>query len=353
VTQAQETTDPVRQLLDFLAANHARLSPLLVLTHDFPDPDALASAWGLRELARAFKIDARVMYGGVISRAENRAMVKLLRMPLRKLKPADLKRHRHVALVDTQPRFENNPFPPDRRATLVLDQHASAAAPDADLAIVDTTCGATCVIVAQALLRHGVELGKPLATAIAYGILSDTLDLYRVTRPDVIQTYLAVLRQCDMRILAGIQNPPRSRRFFTTLGRSIQVASAYRRVMVAHLGPVSSPEEVAQVADFLLTYERADWSFCTGRARGGRLYLSLRSNKVNAQAGEVLRHIVNDPDEAGGHGGVAGGRVMVGKGATDEAWHALEHTLQARLARRLRLPATAEFRRVFGGAALS
>ncbi|ODS52668.1 MAG: hypothetical protein ABS36_16625 [Acidobacteria bacterium SCN 69-37] len=346
MTAAPHIDVHARQLLAFLSAHRRRISPLLILTHDFPDPDALASAWGLHHLAKAVGIDAHIAYGGVIGRAENRAMVELLRIPVHRLKPSDLRRYAHVALVDTQPRFENNPFPADRRATIVLDQHHPVEDVSADLAIIDTGCGATCVIVAQALLIEGIEIPVTMATAIAYGILSDTLDLYRVTRTDVIQTYLRVLHRCDMRTLAEIQNPPRSRHFFTTLGRSIRTAVVCRRVMVAHLGAVSSPEDVALVADFLLTYEHASWSFCTGRSRGN-LHLSLRTGLPDAQASDVLRDVVDDPDEAGGHGGVAGGRIGVGRRTTADQWTALEQTLQTRLAKRLRLPAKAVFRRVF------
>ena len=336
-----------RQLLEYLETRRGRLSPLLIVPHDHPDPDALASAYGLYHLAqRVFDIDARIVYGGIVTRAENRAMVKLLRIPIHKVRPADWKRHRHVALVDTQPRFRNHSFPRNRRATIVIDQHLPAEPPVADLALVDTGCGATCVILAQALQLAAVELPARLATAIAYGILSDTQDLYRATRPDVVQTYLDVLHRCDMRMLAEIQNPRRSRRFFTTLGRGIQDAHAYRRVIVSHLGQVTGPAAVAQVADFLITYERVNWSFCTGRFKGS-LYLSLRAARSNGQAGDVLRDIVDSPDQAGGHGGVAGGRVGVGNEAGDEAWRRLEEKLQVRLARRLRLPASGEFRRLF------
>lgn len=346
MTRKRENQEYARELLTFLSTNRKRLSPLLILTHDFPDPDALASAWALQHLARAFDIETRVVYGGLITRAENRAMVKLVKLPAHKIRASDLKQFRHVALVDTQPRFENNPFPANRRASLVIDQHKSSVEPAADLSLIDLECGATCVIVAQALLLREIEIPVGLATAIAYGIVSDTLDLYRVSRADVIQTYLRVLHRCDMRMLAEIQNPPRSRRFFVTLGRGIQGAAAYRRVMVAHLGSVASPEGVAQVADLLLTYERADWSFCTGRCRG-TLYLSLRTGLPGAQASDVLRKIVDNPNQAGGHGGVAGGRISVGRDADDVAWKAVEQMLQGRLAKRLRLPARAEFRRVF------
>ena len=322
------------------------MSPLLILTHDFPDPDALASAWGLQVLVRHFGVESRIVYGGVVTRAENRAMVKLLKLPAHRLKHGELRKAKHVALVDTQPRFENNPFPSSRRATLVVDQHEPLEELSAELALVDTGCGATCVIVAQALLLQGVDIPPPLATALAYGIISDTLDLYRVDRDDVIQAYLRVLRRSDMRTLAEIQNPQRSKRFFTVLSRGLQSAAAYRRVMVAHLGTVSSPEDVAHVADFLLTYERADWSLCTGRVRGA-LCLSLRTEVPGARAADVLRRLVASPDDAGGHGGIAGGRIVVGRRPGEAEWRRVERSLRDKLARELKLPARTEFRRVF------
>ena len=334
------------ELLTYLARCGGALSPLLILTHDFPDPDALASAWALQHLATAYGVESRIVYTGVISRAENRAMAKQLKMPIHKLKTGELARFKSVALVDTQPAFENNAFPRTRRAAIVIDQHEPIQPVSADLAAIDTSCGATCVILAQALLLQAADIPAPLATALAYGILSDTLDLYRVDRDDVIQTYLRVLRRSDMRALAQIQNTQRSRRFFTTLARGLYVATAYRRVMVAHLGPVTSPEDVAHVADFLLTYDRADWSFCTGRLKG-HLYLSLRTEAAGAEAVRALRGVVDAPGDAGGHGSIAGGRMTLGAEDTDRNWRALEREVQQRLAAKLKLPAGGEFRRVF------
>ena len=334
------------ELLTHLTQHGSTLSPLLILTHDFPDPDALAAAWGLQHLARTFGVDSRIVYGGLISRAENRSMVRRLKMPIHRLKAGEIARHRSVALVDTQPAFQNNPFPARRRAAIVIDQHEPIEPVSADLALVDPGCGATCVIVAQALLLQTPEIPAPLATPIAYGIVSDTLDLYRVDRDDVVQTYLRVLRRSDIKALAEIQNPQRSLRFFRRLSRGLRTAVVYRRVVVAHLGPVSSPEDVAHVADFLLTYQRADWSFCTGRGKGS-LYVSLRTEVAGAQAADILREVVADAAGAGGHGSIAGGKVAVGAGATDADWRDAERTLQQRLAAHLGLPASGEFRRVF------
>jgi nanoRNase/pAp phosphatase (c-di-AMP/oligoRNAs hydrolase) len=339
--------DYAKRLLEFLERNRESLSPLLILPHDFPDPDALSAAFGLQHLAQQrFGIESRIAFGGVIGRVENRAMVKLLRIPVHPVRRTDFKRYKHVALVDTQPAFQNNPFPHNRRATIIIDQHASVEPPNAELTLVDTGCGATCVIIAQALLLAAVEIPPRLATALAYGILSDTLDLFRATRPDVVETYLSVLHHSDMRALARIQNPPRSRSYFVTLNRCVREAVIRHRLIVSHLGPVKVPEMVAQMAEYLLTYDRATWAFCTGRYKG-RLHISLRTSRPDAQAGEVLRDIVDNRKTAGGHRAIAGGSFLVGAKKTDEEWQQRELILQARLVKRLRLSPRSEFRKAF------
>ncbi len=339
--------DFAKQLLEFLERNRETLSPFLILLHDFPDPDALSSAFGLQHLAQQrFGIESRIAFGGVIGRVENRAMVKLLRIPVHPIRRTDFKRYPRVALVDTQPAFRNNRFPVNRRATLIIDQHASVEPPNAELSLVDTGCGATCVIIAQALLLAAIELPPRLATALAYGILSDTLDLYRATRPDVVETYLSVLHHSDMRALARIQNPPRSRSYFVTLSRCVREAVMRQRLIVSHLGPVNAPEMVAQMTEYLLTYDRASWAFCTGRYKG-RLHMSLRTSRADAQAGEVLRDIVDNRKTAGGHSVIAGGSFLVGVKKNDEEWKQRELTLQSRLVKRLRLARRTEFRKAF------
>jgi nanoRNase/pAp phosphatase (c-di-AMP/oligoRNAs hydrolase) len=334
-------------LLEFLRSRRAKLSPLLILTHDVPDPDALAAAYGLRYLAQAaFGIEARIAYRGELGRMENKAMVRLLGIPIRQFRTAWLKRGGGTALVDTQPVFTNNPFPANRRATLILDQHPSTVPPDADLAIVDLECGATCVLVAEAILQSGLDIPSRVATALAYGILTDTLDLYRVRRRDVIETYLRVLHHADMRLLGRIQNPVRPRRFFSTLAKGIAEARLHRRLVVTHLGVVDTPDRVAQVVEFLLTYRRAQWVLATGRHKG-RLHASLRAAQRDAEAGPVLREAFQCLHDAGGHGPIAGGSCRLDAQATEEVWRTWEQNLAARVIKRLRIPNKTEPHRPF------
>jgi nanoRNase/pAp phosphatase (c-di-AMP/oligoRNAs hydrolase) len=332
-------------LLKFLAEKGKELSPLLILTHDDPDPDSLASAFALKYiLETACGGTAKIAYGGVIGRMENRAMVKLLNIPVHKLKRIDLRKYVNVALVDTQPAFENNSFSKNRKPAIVIDQHPSVVKPVADFVLVDTECGATSVILAQALLGLSIEVPQGVATALAYGILSDTMNLYRARQSDILDTYISILGHADLKILAEIQNPAKPRDFFATLAKGVNAAMARRGLMVAHLGEVNNPDLVSLVADFLLTYKRTYWTFCTGRYHG-RLHASLRIDNPNpkAKAGEILRDVFIDRGKAGGHGSIAGGSLKVGQNAAEETWKEAETLLTQRLLKRLRLPGKGDF----------
>lgn len=333
-----------KKLLRFLAHKKESISPLLIVTHDYPDPDAIATAYALQYLAeRAYGIKSRIVYKGIIGRVENRAMVNFLKIPIHKIHSTDIVKYDHAALIDTQPDFENNPYPRNRKVTMVVDQHPYVKKPFSEFMIIDTECGATSVILTQALLLSGLEIPKRIATALAYGILSDTLNLYRAHRADIIQTYLDILPLCDMRALIRIQNPPKSKKFFSTLNRGLQGARAFRGVIISHLAEVEHPDLVSEIADFLLTYKGMERSLCTGRYKG-KLHVSLRSNRPTDETPEILRDIFNDRKEAGGHDRVAGGSFYVaGKDRNESRWQDAETVLVARLLKRLRLPSQADF----------
>src|SRR4029453_17240704 len=97
-----------------------RPGPLVILPHDNPDPDALASAGALQFIAKSLLgKEATIALGGYIGRAENRAMVRYLNIPL--VPVADLPLcdpGTIIALVDTQPGRTNNSLPAGASASI-------------------------------------------------------------------------------------------------------------------------------------------------------------------------------------------------------------------------------------------
>ncbi len=330
-------------LLRFIKEKASRFSPLLIMTHNYPDPDALASAHALAYLAeQGAKVKSRIVYGGSIGRGENKAMVRHLRMPVFKLKKSDLKKYANVALIDTQPDFENHACPARKHIALVLDQHPSVKKPDADLVIVNVDCGATSVILTRALLISGLEIPKPIATALVYGILSDTQDLHRVERHEIIETYLDILPYCDMKILTKIQNPAKSIIFFKTLRYALNEAKLCRGLVMVHLGAIPHPDLVSEIADFILGSNVATRALCTGRCLD-KLHISFRTRKPEDDAPKILRNSVEDPSQAGGHDSIAGGTFKVSSDPLSPLWKEKETKLTQKLLRQLKIPAKQNF----------
>ncbi len=322
--------DIARKLLTFLSRKKKSISPLLIITHDFPDPDALASAYALQYLAdHSFHIRSRIVYRGVIGRVENRNMVDILDLPVHRLNRGELQKYSHFALIDTQPDFENNPFPEDGKTTLTIDQHSPLSRPLSDCAIIDTGCGATSIILSKALLLLKINIPERLATALAYGIITDTLNLYRARRPDILTTYLHILSLSNMPVLAHIQTPEQEKSFFTGLSRAITQAKMCKGLIASHLGRVSNPDTVSQTADFLLSYKEAAWTLVTGRFHNN-LHISLRAKKKEHNAGKILRKCLENPEDAGGHDQIAGGSLRV-RQPNERKWKQEEKQLQKNL----------------------
>jgi len=319
---------------------------LVICTHRNPDPDSISSALALRYLLEhAVGVRAIVAYEGVIGRAENRALVSLLRLRLRPMASLPAIDWSQVALVDTQPRSGNNSFPRAARPLLVIDHHPVLKTTVAAWADIRPSYGATATILAEYLFLSGLSVPAWLATALAYGISSETRDLGRGAGGRDLEAYLRLYPKVRKPILARIEHPRRPRAYFAVLDRALHQAVCYRNVIGSRLGDVDTPDSVAEIADFLLAHERMGWSVVTGR-HGGQLYISLRAIRGRG-AGRLLRDLLRERGTAGGHGRMAGGQVDIA-GLTSFEVEALEEELLARTLELLGFRGRAEFRPLLG-----
>jgi nanoRNase/pAp phosphatase (c-di-AMP/oligoRNAs hydrolase) len=297
---------PLNQLLDLLAGARS----VLILPHNDPDPDAIASAVGLRHLlAQRLGLEAQVAYQGIIGRSENKALVRFLGRPLKQLSEADLRRASHIALVDTQPGAGNNPLPAGRPPSIVLDHHAwrdeSALAPYCD---VRPEQGATSTIVTEYLQAASIEPSEVLATALFYGIKTDTMGLGRGAGLGDVAAYYYLQPLVDIEGLAEIERAQVPASYFKSFVTAIQAARVYGQVMLCFVGSMSYPDQAAEIADILSRLEGVQWVLCMG-SYNDSLILAVRSRSRRAGAGQLVQAVVGDLGMAGGHGTMAGGHV--------------------------------------------
>jgi nanoRNase/pAp phosphatase (c-di-AMP/oligoRNAs hydrolase) len=283
---------------------------LLIYMHDNPDPDALAAASGLKRLVE-HEVGAEVTLalGGIVGRAENRAMVEALRIPLTPMEELSLARFDRLAIVDSQPGTGNNSLPSKRRIDIVVDHHPirseSAAAPWSD---VRSELGATSTIVLEYLRDRRVPIDSRLATGLFYALRSETRDLGREATDAERDAYLFLVPLVDHKTLSRISHPKVPREHFTALDRALRSARVFGTVVTANLGELSYPDLVAEIADLLLGFDAAKFVLCGGRF-GTKAFFSLRTDASESRAGTLMREIIDTRGAAGGHGTMAGGRL--------------------------------------------
>jgi len=309
----------------------------LVLTHDNPDPDALASAQLLaRVLRQAFQQKVTAAYGGIIGRAENREMVRALSLQFSHIRFLSLKNYRHFALVDTQARSGNNQLPPRIVPDIVIDHHPvrkiSQASPFFDIR---PKYGATATILAEYMLAAGIQPTHALATALIYAIRSETQDFAREhVGPDKAIHDLFFPR-ANHRLLARIQSPRLPFAYFSNLHDALENLESVDSLILSHLGPIEQPDIVPEIADLLLRMEGKTWSLATGYYQD-RLYLSIRTTNTRADAGSVMRRVVGRRGKGGGHGMTAGGWIDASKVTDPAEWREMQKRLGFRLAKELK-----------------
>ena len=207
-----ELKNPIKQThLDKLRSI-AGTGPVLILTHDNPDPDSLASGKALATLFReAWGISCRLVYSGLVARAENQAVLKRLTPEWEHsdILP-DLKDFTAVAQVDTQPGAGNNRLNTVHTVHpkhIVIDHHypVREIIDTVSYADIRTELGSTVTMVFQYLEAAGIQPDPILATAMFYGLKTDTRSLSRGASPADEVAFLELLHYLDQQELAKVE----------------------------------------------------------------------------------------------------------------------------------------------------
>ena len=300
---------PEPRLLELLGVVDPRRE-VGIFSHDNPDPDAIASAYCLQHLLAETVGAASVLgFGGMVGRHENQAMVRNLGLSLVPARLLDLSRFGTIALQDAQPGTGNNSLPPDTRVDIVIDHHPlQKETRRARFVDVRPEVGSTSTLLLGYLQAARVAIPARLATALMLGIKSDTRELERAASDLDLQAYLQILPLADLGLLARIEHPRISRRYFQSFWDALAKSRVYGDAVVSVLGEVENPDLVAEIADFLLPLEEVRYALALG-ASGGRLYVSLRTQQQQHDSGQILRRVLKGLGTAGGHGRMAGGQV--------------------------------------------
>jgi nanoRNase/pAp phosphatase (c-di-AMP/oligoRNAs hydrolase) len=283
---------------------------ILIVTHDHPDPDALAAAFALQHLILVKTVqEATIAFGGVIGRRENLVMVSELEIKSKPIGDLDLDTFNAICMVDTQPGTGNNSYPDDRRVDLVIDHHQLREQTQSCRWVdVRPEYGASASILFEYLQSQKVKIATKLATILFYAIKSETEDLGRDWSKSDRDAYLQLMPLCNNRILSEIVRPKSSRIYFKHFEAGLKNAKIYGNILIFNLYDIDQPEIVAEIADFLMRVEGIEIVLGMGCYRNEGV-LSMRTSHQETHAGVLIQKVIQELGTGGGHSMTAGGQV--------------------------------------------
>lgn len=330
-TKSPPLPSKAAELFELLAGKQR----LLVLTHTNPDPDSLASGLGLRYLVKErFGMDSAFALNGRIMRAENKEMVRCLDIDLTPMEDLRISNYDCLAVVDTQPGFGHTILPEGREIDIVIDHHVGPEegyARQPTFVDVRTDIGATSSLVTHYLREAGLTPTQRVATALYYGIKTDTADLSRNVSQLDEDAYAYLGPMLDRSWLASISCPALPPAYFCALRQALNNVRVYENVVLCSLGKIQSPEMVAEVADLLLRIQGKDVVFCGGEV-GDTYFVSVRTELGGVDAYSLIRDALGGEGSFGGHGSVAGGSVRL-PDETERTLKRLERRLERNILR--------------------
>lgn len=289
-------------------ANLCRSKTVYIQTHNFPDPDAIASAFGLQKLLLHYGVEATLCYAGRIDKLSTSKMLQMFHIEMHSydtlqahMYPSDC-----IICVDSQKNTGNlTDFIGQEMAA--IDHHPTFTKVDylyADLRIT----GACASIIAEYFAEAGLTPDRDTATALLYGIKMDTLQFSRGVTPLDISMFAFLFPLIDPEMLKSLECNNLEFRDLRAYGAAIDHIKVFDTVGFSCI-PFSCPDAlIATISDFMLSLEEVQVSVIFSFRADG-IKFSVRSEIDNIHAGDLVHKVLRSFGTGGDHAGMAGGLI--------------------------------------------
>ncbi len=299
-----------------------------VILQEYPDPDAIASAFAHQIIALKYEITVDILYSGTISHQQNRALVNLLKIELVQFsQDHDLTVYDGAVFVDNQGSTARELVKALQKHNvpilMIVDHHESQDVLQAEFTDI-RRIGAAAVMYAQYIesglldMQSGNDEHMKLATALMHGILTDTGG-FLLAGPEDFQAAGFLSRYHDVEILEHVMSQERSKRTMEIISQSLAHRLVAESISISGIGYLKSDDRdaIPQAADFLLTEENVHtaivYGIVTGKDQEECLVGSLRTTKITLDPDDFIKEVFGRDSQGHYFGGgkhAAGGFQM-------------------------------------------
>ena len=282
-----------------------------IQTHNIPDPDAIASAFGLQQLLKKFDIESTICYDGDIDKLSSSKMLEMFGIEMFADQDivSDMKEEDYIICVDSQKNAGNiTDLPGDEIAA--IDHHPTTKHnADIEYLYKDVRLlGACSTIITDYYNDLNLTPSSDVATALLYGIKIDTLQFSRGVTAEDIVAFGMLNPLIDVVKMGKLEMNNLEFTDLQAYGAAIENIRVFDYFGFTHI-PFSCPDAmIAIVADFILSLIEIEVAviYCD---RPDGLKFSVRSERDEINAGELVAKALEGIGGGGGHATMAGGRV--------------------------------------------
>lgn len=288
-----------KKLLEILRGHR-----IWIQTHNFPDPDAIASAYGLQYFLDYFGIPSKICYNGNVDKISVSKMISTFQIEMSPIDEVQIRTDDYVVLVDGQ-KYNANLTDIPGIEVAVIDHHKTVKSCEylyKDVRI----CGSCATLIAQYIRDAKVPMTKKVASVLSYGLKMDTDSMNRgVTKLDIeMLDYL--FDYMDRDLVQSLYNNEMELKDLRAYGAAIESIQIYDYIGLARIPFDCQDALIAMVSDFILRLDAVTIAVIYAERNGG-LKFSVRSEEAGIHAGDLTMKALSGIGDGGGHFTMAGG----------------------------------------------
>ncbi|MEW5721609.1 MAG: DHH family phosphoesterase [Thermodesulfobacteriota bacterium] len=265
------------------------------------DPDAISSAMALKRLLWRRAASVHVARTNVIKRPDNLALVSYLKIHMSPYAEVKLEEFTKLAMVDSQP--HHHQVLAGRRFDLVIDHHPLGPQ-SAVFCDVRPDYGATAAIMTEYLRAAKIAPSRKLATALFYGIKTDTSDFVRQGQIEDMRAFRWLFPRISQNMVSKIENAEITRSALKYFHRALDRVRIRKDTALIYLDRVDNPDTLVMIADFFMKVHDINRSIAAGLFKD-HLVVIFRVVGPRKNAGRMATEALSEFGPAGGHRSMA------------------------------------------------
>jgi nanoRNase/pAp phosphatase (c-di-AMP/oligoRNAs hydrolase) len=273
------------------------------------DPDAMASALALRRLFWDKTRKVHIFRINRIERADNRAFINLLDFRhdhIRSLKKSAITKW---VLLDSQP--SHNEIFSHYDFDIIIDHHPVSQNLESDFIDIREDYGANASIMTEYIKAANIKPSPRLATALFYGIKSDTNNFVRETTPSDVIAFRYLYDFVNMNIIKKIESSELKKKMLPSFKKAIEKFTLLGDMAFFPMGKIDHPDTLVVLSDFFLNLAEASMCLVSGVFEGN-LIIIFRNAGFRRNVGKLAKDMVGDIGNAGGHSSAARAEIPIG-----------------------------------------